>query len=74
MSEPTETTVFLTEHQLAERQQRSVKTLRNQRVTGNGVPFCRFGRSVRYRLADVIAWEVERVVASTSEPRGGRHA
>jgi hypothetical protein len=65
---------FLTEQQLAERQQRSVKTLRNQRVTGGGVPFCRFGRSVRYRLSDVIAWEAARVVESTSEAKGGRHA
>lgn len=70
----TPTTIFLNEHQLAERQQRSVKTLRNQRVTGGGVPFCRLGRSVRYRLSDVIAWEEARVVSSTSEPKEAQHA
>ena len=68
-------TFFLTETQLADRQQRSVKTIRNQRVTGGGVPFVRMGRSVRYDLDDVIAWEAARRVSSTSQvhAEGGRH-
>lgn len=70
-----EMNVFLTEQQLALRQQRSVKTLRNQRVIGGGVPFVKMGRSVRYRLADVIEWERMRTTASTSQPltAGGFH-
>ncbi|MBB6356319.1 helix-turn-helix transcriptional regulator [Aminobacter aganoensis] len=71
MSNPELNQIFLNEHQLAERQQRSVKTIRNQRIIGGGVPFCRFGRSVRYRLSDVIDWGNARVVSSTSEPKGG---
>jgi hypothetical protein len=59
---------LLTETEVAERQNRSVKTLQNQRVIGNGIPFLKLGRSVRYRLSDVIAWEEARVVSSTSEP------
>lgn len=59
--------IFLTEQQVAERQQRSVKTLRNQRVSGGGVPFVKMGRSVRYRLADVMEWERARTTGSTSQ-------
>ena len=49
--------ILLTEQQLAERQQRSVKTLQNLRVKGGSIPFVKIGRHVRYRLSDVIAWE-----------------
>ena len=58
---------LLTEQQVADRQRRSVKTLRNQRVTGGGIPFLKLGRTVRYRLSDVLAWETARLVSSTSE-------
>ena len=60
--------VFLTEQQLAARHQRSVKTLRNARVTGGYVPFVRIGRSVRYRLSDVVAYEQTNLMRSTSDP------
>ena len=49
--------VFLTEEQPARRHQRSAKTLRNLRVRGGSVPFFKIGRSVRYALADVEAFE-----------------
>ena len=45
--------IHLTEAQLAERWQISVRTLQAARVKGSGVPFVRIGRSVRYRLEDV---------------------
>lgn len=32
------------------------KHFENLRLRGEGPPFFRFGRQVRYRLADVIAW------------------
>lgn len=35
----------------------SPKTLRNQRSLGTGCPFVRIGRLVRYRLAEVRAYE-----------------
>lgn len=59
--------ILLTEQQLAERQQRSVKTLQNLRVKGGSIPFVKIGRHVRYRLSDVIAWESAHTLTSTSD-------
>lgn len=64
---------LLTEFDLAHRQNRSVKTIRNKRVLGDGVPFIKIGRLVRYRLTDVIPWENTRLHSSTSD-RGGADA
>ena len=41
-------------------------TLRNWRVIGKGPRFIRVGRNVRYRLADIIAWEADREAQSTT--------
>jgi hypothetical protein len=60
---------FLTEQQLAERHQRSVKTIRNERVAGVGVPFVKIGRHVRYRLSDVEAYEQDHLRTSTAAVR-----
>lgn len=60
-------TAFLTEHELAARQKRAVKTLRNARVNGDGIPFVKFGRAVRYRLSDIEAWEQAHLRTSTSD-------
>jgi hypothetical protein len=59
--------LFLTETQLAARHQRSVKTLRNARVSGGYVPFVKIGRNVRYRLSDVLAFEQSALKRSTSD-------
>lgn len=45
--------IFLTEKQLAQRHQRSPKTLRNDRVKGGYVPFVKIGHHIRYRFSDV---------------------
>ena len=37
-------------------------TLQQIRARGDGPPFFRIGRTVRYRLGDVIAWRDERTV------------
>jgi hypothetical protein len=58
--------VFLTETQLAARHQRSVKTLRNARVSGGYIPFVKIGRNVRYRLSDVLVFEQAALKRSTS--------
>src|SRR3954462_12353117 len=58
---------LLTEAEVARRQSRSVKTLQNQRVNGDGIPFLKLGRSVRYRLSDVVAWEQSNFRISTSD-------
>ncbi len=63
--------VLLTEFDLARRQNRSHKTIRNQRLLGGGVPYLKIGRLVRYRLSDVEAWEAARLFTSTSEKVGG---
>jgi len=57
---------FLNEQQLAARHQRSVKTLRNDRLRGGGVPFIKVGRLVRYQLSDIEAWEQANLRRSTS--------
>lgn len=64
---PSSTTPHLTEHQLAERQGRPVKTLQAERLKGGGVPFLKFGRTVRYRLEDVLAWEQAHLFNTTTE-------
>jgi hypothetical protein len=61
---------FLDENQLAARHQRSVKTLRNERLRGGGIPYVKWGRSVRYRLSDVEAWEQAHLRRSTSDVGG----
>jgi hypothetical protein len=57
----------LNEKQLAERWGVSIRTLQAARVKGGGVPFVRIGRSVRYRMEDVLAYEQARLRTNTSE-------
>jgi helix-turn-helix protein len=58
--------IFLTDEELASRWRLSPKTLRNARVAGTLIGFVKIGRSVRYRLSDVIAFEQQSSVRSTS--------
>ena len=44
----------------------SVKTLQNRRVKGNGIPFVKLGRLVRYRPSDVQTHVDANVRQSTS--------
>jgi hypothetical protein len=57
---------FLTEEELAARWNLSAKTLRNSRVAGRLIAFVKIGRSVRYKLSEVIAFEKQNSVRSTS--------
>ena len=57
---------FLTDEQLAARWQLAPKTLRNARVTGRLIGHVKIGRSVRYRLSEIIAYELQNSVRSTS--------
>jgi len=61
------TETFLTDQQLAARWRVSVKTLRNARVAGRLIGFVKIGRSVRYRLSEIVAYEQQNSVQSTSE-------
>ena len=47
---------FMTEREVAQLLNRSVKTLRNDRSLGRGPKFVKLGRTVRYRLAEVLAY------------------
>lgn len=59
--------MLLDERALASRWSISIRTLQNRRVSGRGIPFVKIGRSVRYRLADVVAVEISGLRFSTSE-------
>lgn len=73
VGEEPEAPAFLTEKQLAARHQKSVKTIRNLRVTGGYIPYVKIGRHVRYRLEDVLFYERSNMKRSTSDD-GGEHA
>jgi hypothetical protein len=66
-----QTPLFLTEQQVADRQGRSVRTLQAERLKGGGIPYIKFGRIVRYRLADIVAFEEAHLLRSTSDSRKG---
>lgn len=58
---------LIDEKMLADRWKISVRTLRNNRVSGNGIRFLKIGSSVRYRMSDVIAFEDASLHVSTSQ-------
>ena len=45
----------------------SAVTLSKWRVTGGGPRFLKFGRSIKYRVADLQEWMLEQQCASTAE-------
>jgi len=45
---------YLTEREVSKLTGRALSTLRNDRQMGNGFPFVKWGRFVRYRKQDVI--------------------
>jgi|JI8StandDraft_2_1071088.scaffolds.fasta_scaffold157828_2 hypothetical protein len=57
----------LDERALACRLGVSVKWLQKMRQAGGGIPFRKFGRTVRYPLSAVIAFEAQSLRASTSD-------
>ena len=56
--------LLLTPRELAARWGISTKTLANQRCAGGGPPFLKLQGPVRYRLADVEAYEAARLYAA----------
>jgi hypothetical protein len=46
---------FLTEKEVSALIGRSVQTLRNDRCLCRGLPYVKYGRQIRYVLADVLA-------------------
>lgn len=47
---------WLTDAQVEEMTQRKKQTLRNDRCLGRGIPYSKFGRLVRYKMSDVVAF------------------
>ena len=47
---------YLGEREVAKILGLSVQTLRNRRFLGHPPPYVKLGRSVRYLLADILAW------------------
>jgi predicted DNA-binding transcriptional regulator AlpA len=62
---------FLTTAESADILGMSERTLEGWRVRGGGPAYRRFGRSVRYTMADLLAWAQENTRRSTPtrEPR-----
>lgn len=56
------------ERELSAKSGIAVSTLQKQRLRGDGIPFVKMGRLVRYRPQDCAAFFAQRVVNSTSEP------
>lgn len=50
---------WLTRKEVSDREKVPVATLAQWGSLGKGPKYAKFGRHVRYRLADVIAWENE---------------
>lgn len=59
--------IHLTSDELARRWRVGIGTLRNDRCSGRGCRYVKLGGSVRYRLADVLAYEEACASNSTSE-------
>ncbi|MCK5778779.1 MAG: helix-turn-helix domain-containing protein [Rhodospirillales bacterium] len=59
-------TALLTEKQLAKKWNVSIKTIQAWRFKGIGIRYVKIGRSVRFRLRDVLEYEEAHLVDSTS--------
>jgi hypothetical protein len=51
--------LLMSEKALAKRWGKSVRTLQRWRASGHGAPHILLGRSARYRLSDVLAFETK---------------
>ena len=58
---------LLTEIEAAQLRRQSVRTLQAERLRGGGCRFVKIGRSVRYRLRDVLEFIERNVRSSTSD-------
>ncbi len=59
----TQTPQWLTENDVSRITARAKQTLRNDRTKRQGIPYSKIGRSIRYRLDDVVSFmESKRVV------------
>ena len=60
---------YITENEVSVITGRALSTLRNDRSRGQGIPYIKCGRSVRYSYQDVIDWmESRKISTSQAEP------
>jgi len=64
---------YLTNDEAAGYLRLSPRTLEKQRVIGGGPRFRKFGRRVRYAVADLDAWAADRSFETTSDPEYAEH-
>jgi len=62
-----QTTHGISRQELADRYGLPVKTPAEWASKGTGPPYAKFGRHVRYRLSDVIAWEAKQLAADNRD-------
>jgi predicted DNA-binding transcriptional regulator AlpA len=65
---PTVLENLLSENEISQIFGRSIPTLQKDRLRGNGPPFIKIGRLVRYSPSAVQAWLDDQVRRSTSDP------
>jgi N-acyl-D-aspartate/D-glutamate deacylase len=58
--------ILLREQELAARWQTSRRSLQRWRGDGSGPPFLRIGNAIRYRLTDILAFEMGALIGSTA--------
>ncbi len=65
---------YWSEGQVANRLGLSVQWLRQERARGKSIPYRKFGRSIKYKIADVLDYEEKALVSFTgqSQPIQGR--
>jgi predicted DNA-binding transcriptional regulator AlpA len=48
----------------------SLQTVRNWRHLGRGPRYCKYGRAVRYLLADLLDWREQQCITPHDEAKG----
>ena len=61
--------VLMTPAEVSEVTSVALTTLTSNRYEGRGLPFCKLGRSIRYRKADVLSWINANTYRSTAEAK-----
>ena len=63
---------YLTEREVSKVTGRAISTLRNDRQKGNGFPFVKWGRFIRYRKKDVLDFmEAQKVIPENEDIQHG---
>lgn len=60
---------YLSEKEVSSRLGISYQKLRKDRLNGTGIPYCKFGRAVRYSVEAVLQYETDAKRHSTAEDR-----